>query len=172
MLKKFLSSLLIICLLLTDLSTAVAVNYTIPDDLKFQYKQEIESVIEQNYPKIIRDINNNVNEAKKLYKKIVSSGYNIEDYINLTSIAEVSIPTTDLELYVQLMKITQEKYLKIKYTPLGTDNTNPIDEYLTPYFRENNVNIEKLSKIVQYQNIQIKKVEKYINNVQTKKYSN
>ena len=60
------------------------------------------------------------------------------------------------------MKITQEKYLGLKYTPIETDSTNPMDKILMPYFLDNNINTKKLSKIVRYQHKKSKTVEKYI----------
>lgn len=64
------------------------------------------------------------------------------------------------------MEVTQEKYLKVKYKPIGTDNTNPLDEFLYPYMQDNNINREKLTKIVDYQNKQILIIEKYIHEVE------
>lgn len=98
--------------------------------------------------------------------KIIQNGFNIDDYINLTLIAEVCIPAADLDLYAHLIKVTQEKYLGLKYKPIGTDTPNPMYEYLYPYMKDNNVNENKLTKIILYESKQIKVVEKYIKQVE------
>lgn len=64
------------------------------------------------------------------------------------------------------MKVTQEKYLGLKYEPIGTDTPNPLYEYLYPYMKDNNINETKLTKIIIYESKQIKVVEKYIKQVE------
>ena len=54
----------------------------------------------------------------------------------------------------------------IKYEPIGTDSVNPINDILSPYFSDNNVNRDKLNKIILYENKKIKVVEKYIKQVE------
>lgn len=138
----------------------------IPKNLNKQYKAEMEHIIDTEYPKAIKNVDKNVKDAKNLHDKMIKNGFNIEDYINLTLIAEVCVPATDLDLYSKLMEVTQEKYLKVKYKPIGTDNTNSLDEFLYPYMQDNNINREKLTKIVDYQNKQILIIEKYIHEVE------
>ena len=65
-----------------------------------------------------------------------------------------------------MLKVTQEKYLGMEYKPIGTDSVNPIDDILSPYFRDNNVNRRKLTKILLYENKKIKVVEEYIKQVE------
>ena len=64
------------------------------------------------------------------------------------------------------MRITQEKYLGIKYLPLGTDSVVPMEDFLTPYFKDNNVNSKKLQCIIKYEKKKIKILEKYLKKVQ------
>ena len=64
------------------------------------------------------------------------------------------------------MNVTQEKYLGLKYEPIGTDTPNSMYEYLYPYMKDNNVNENKLTKIILYESKQIKVVEKYIKQVE------
>lgn len=137
-----------------------------PETLSTRYKKEMEQIIDNEYPQVIKNIDNLVLEAKNLHDRIIQNGFKLEDYINLTLIAEVCIPAADLDLYAHLMKVTQEKYVGIKYQPIGTDSTNPIDEYLYPYMENNNVNRKKLIKIINYENKQILIIEKYINEVE------
>lgn len=161
--KKF----FLIIYLIFALQIPVFAEYKpIPKNLSKQYKKEIELIINTEYPQVIKNIDKNVKDAKNLRNKIIKNGFNIEDYINISLIAEVCIPATDLDLYSKLMEVTQEKYLKVKYKPIGTDNTNPLDEFLYPYMQDNNINREKLTKIVDYQNKQILIIEKYIHEVE------
>ncbi len=158
--------IVLICVILINCSPVFAEHKVISEDLSKQYKQEIEQIINKNYPKIIKDIDNEVKNAKSYYNQMRINGYNLEQYINLTLISETCIPATDLKLYEELMQVTQEKYLKEKYTQMGIDNTIPIDKFLTPYFIENNVDTKKLSKIIIYQNKKSKIVEKYIKQIE------
>ena len=145
---------------------AFAEYVPIPKHLSKQYKAEIEQIIDEEYPKVIKNIDNIMLEAKKLHDNILKNGYTIDEYINLVLIPETNIPTADLDLYAKLLKITQEKYLGIKYIPIGTDSVNAINDILLPYFAVNNVNTNKLTKILIYENKKIKLVEKYIQEVE------
>lgn len=153
---------IVICIFLFNYIPVFAEYKPITSELSIQYKKEMEQIIDREYPIVITNINNEVKKAERYYKKIKKNGYNIEDFINLTLISENCIPSTDLKLYEKLMQTTQKKYLRENCVLIGTDNTIPLDEFLTPYFIDNNVNITKLSKIIKYQNKKIKIVEKYI----------
>ena len=161
--KKFiitLLSLLFFCV------PAMAEYKPIPENLSKQYKTEMEQIIDEEYPIVIKKIDNEVKDAKRIRDKILESGFNIEDYINLSLIPETCIPYSDLDLYGKMLKVTQEKYLGMEYKPIGTDSVNPIDDILSPYFRDNNVNRSKLTKILLYENKKIKIVEEYIKQVE------
>lgn len=161
--KKLFITLL---LLLTVCTPAFAEYKPIPLNMSKQYKTEIEHIIDSEYDQIIKKIDNLVFESKNLHDKIIQNGFNINDYINLTLILEVCIPAADLDLYAHLMKVTQEKYLGLKYDPISTDTPNPMYEYLYPYMKDNNVNESKLTKIILYESKQIKAVKKYIKQVE------
>lgn len=161
--KKIFITLL---LLLAVCIPAFAEYKPIPLCMSKQYKTEIEHIIDSEYNQIIKRIDNLVLECKNLHDKIIKNGFNIDDYINLTLISEVCIPAADLDLYAHLIKVTQEKYLGLKYKPISTDTPNPMYEYLYPYMKDNNVNENKLTKIILYESKQIKVVEKYIKQVE------
>ncbi|MCM1338934.1 MAG: hypothetical protein NC191_04625 [Muribaculaceae bacterium] len=131
-----------------------------------QYQIEIQNIIDSEYAQIIKDIDKLALDAKKLRNKILQEGFNLEDYFNLTLLAEVCVSASDLDLYAKLMKTTQEKYLGIRYQPIGTDSTNPIGQYLYPYMKDNNIDRKKLIDIIDYKNKQIRIIEKYINDVE------
>lgn len=147
-------------------SFAFAENNTIPIDMNKQYKKEMEQIINSEYPRTIKNIKNLVERSNYLYNKIKLKGFNLEDYINLILISETSIPASDLYLYVKLLTITQEKYLGIKYQQIETDDSTAIFDKLYPYFKANNVNIHKLTKIVHYEKKNIETVEKYIKEIE------
>lgn len=138
----------------------------IPKSLSKQYKAEIEQIIDEEYSQVIKNINNEVKYAKSLRDKILRNGYNLEDAINIGLIQEVVLPAAELDLYGRMLQVTQEKYLGMKYIPIGTDCVDPLDDILTPYFRDNNVNRKKLIKILLYENKQINIVEKYVKDVE------
>ncbi len=161
--KKFiitLLSLLFFCV------PAMAEYKPIPENLSKQYKTEMEQIIDEEYPIVIKKIDNEVKDAKRIRDKILEIGFNIEDYITLSLIPETCIPSSDLDLYGKMLKVTKEKYLNETYTPIGTDSVNPIDDILSPYFIDNKVNRSKLTKILLYENKQIKVVEEYIKQVE------
>lgn len=156
----FLLSLLFFCV------PAMAEYKPIPENLSKQYKTEMEQIIDEEYPIVIKKIDNEVKDAKRIRDKILEIGFNIEDYITLSLIPETCIPSSDLDLYGKMLKVTKEKYLNETYTPIGTDSVNPIDDILSAYFIDNKVNRSKLTKILLYENKQIKVVEEYIKQVE------
>ena len=126
----------------------------------------MEQIIDEEYPIVIKKIDNEVKDAKRIRDKILEIGFNIEDYITLSLIPETCIPSSDLDLYGKMLKVTKEEYLNETYTPIGTDSVNPIDDILSAYFIDNKVNRSKLTKILLYENKQIKVVEEYIKQVE------
>ena len=161
----------LIFLLLIFSRIAFAESELIPKNKQIQYKKEMEFIINNEYPYIINNINDSVKDAKKIRNKILKFGFNTDDYVVLSLIPESRIASADLDLYVKLIKITKEKYMGIKYESLCTDNVNNFDEILLPYFKENNINTKKLTKIINYENKKIKVVEKYIKQVERLRFS-
>ena len=137
----------------------------IPASMSKQYKQEMEQIINEEYPNVIKKVDEYNADIKSLHDKMVKNGYNFDDYINMTLTIEICIPAADLDLYAKLMQVTQEKYLGIKYEPIGTDTPNPISDFLQPYFEDNQVNTSKLIKIINYEKKNIRIAEKYIENI-------
>ncbi len=82
--------------------------------------------------------------------------------MNIVLISEICIPASAIDLYAKLLEVTQEKYLGMKYEPIGTDCINPIYDILSPYFDDNNIDKTKLTKIARYEEVQIKIIEKYL----------
>ena len=56
--------------------TVYPYNYIpIPKELSEQYKAEIEQIIDEEYPKVIKNIDRCVLDAQKHYKKVIKYGY-------------------------------------------------------------------------------------------------
>ena len=155
-----------VCLFLTAINLVFAHYQPLQENPSKQYKIEVEKIIDEEYPHVINNIDDSVKDAKKLRDKILANGFNLDDYISLSLIPETRIPSADLDLYAKLLQITQEKYLGVKYKPLGTDSVKPFEDILFPCFQRNDVNIDKLNKIIFYENKQIEVVEKYIKEVE------
>ena len=151
-------------------------NYIpIPKELSQQYKAEMEQIIDEEYPKVIKKIDECVIDAQKHYKKVIKYGYysnNQMDAINLGLIYEHCIPSSSLDLYGKLIQITQEKYLKTHYEPLGTDWVTPLERIITPYLKDNMVNTKKLDVILQYEITQDRTVKKYFEEAEKLRPSN
>ncbi len=166
--KKFFITLL---LLMFFCIPAMAEYKPISKTLSKQYKAEMEQIIDEEYPQVIKKIDNDVKYAKSLRNKILKNGFNMDDSINIVLTQEVVLPAADMQLYDKLMKITQEKYLGIKHVPIGTDSTIPMETFLHPYFIDNDVNQTKLIKIMDYMYKKSKVIEKYrkqIDNISSK----
>lgn len=163
--KKF-----IVVLLMLFFSLPVFAEYKpIPKELSKQYKADMEKIIDKGYPKAIKNIDYFVNRAAKYHKRIMKNGYfsnDQMDIINLTLLYENCLPAAELDLYADLMKVTQEKYLGIEYKPIGTDWVSPYETYLKPYFKDNNVNTKKLYDIIKYELQQGERVKKYLDEVE------
>ncbi len=134
----------------------------IPANLSKQYKKEMEHIIDVEYPNTIKNADNYLKEAKTLRNKILKHGFNTDEYMNIVLISEICIPASAIDLYANLLEVTQEKYLGMKYEPIGTDCINPIYDILSPYFDDNNIDKTKLTKIARYEEVQIKIIEKYL----------
>lgn len=117
----------------------------IPKELSKQYRAEMETIINREYPKVINDIDKYYNEVKK-------TGFE----------PEISIYDLSLFMYDDMMKVTKEKYLGEKYNPYSSDTVIPAADFLAPYFRDNQVNIEKIIYINNYAKTKDKQIQKLV----------
>lgn len=138
----------------------------IPKELSKQYKAEMESIIDKGYPKAIEDINEYTKEAFQYYNQILLNGYDLQSHTNIIGLCEIALPAAEIDLYADMVKITQEKYLNMRYEPFGTDSTYPLSVYLYPYFQDNHVNTKQLTDIAKYENKKIEIVEGYLDKIQ------
>lgn len=138
----------------------------IPKHLSTQYKNEIEEIINNDYPLVIKRIDNYTKEAGELKNKLLNNdvsknNYIDQEYMDLGLIAELCIPSADLDLYTKIMQITQEKYLNTKFEPFATDNSAAYKNYLYPYFIDNDIDTKRLASITKYADKKIAVVKKY-----------
>ena len=105
---------LIMCIIFQFVIPVYAEYKPIPESLSEQYKTEIEQIIDEEYPQVIKKIDDEVNYAKSLRDKILKNGFNFEDYIALSLIPDTCIPAAELDLFDKMLKVTQEKYLGMK----------------------------------------------------------
>lgn len=133
----------------------------IPKELSKQYKAEMEQIIKEEYPKIIDKLNSDFNNGKKYYKTLMKYGDN--DYFNnlVNDVVYNEMPYIDIDLYVKLVKITQQKYLGLNFDSLPTDCENPFEEYLKPYFKDNNINSFKLKNLKWIKKRKFKIIDNY-----------
>ena len=132
------------------------------------FKVEVEvDVASQAFPgiSIVGLPDNAVSEAKKLRDDMIKNGYDESESYNIQLIQDGEIPASSLNLYAKMLQVTQEKYLKMAYTPIGTDHPNAIYYYLFPYFKDNNVSFNILDTIDSELDKRYYFIEKYINEI-------
>lgn len=135
----------IFLLMLFSILPCFAKYKPIPKELSSQYKADMEQIINNGYPNAIKTIDEYFN-------------YVMENHYE----PEVSIFDAPLFIYADMMKTTQEKYLGKKYIPYGTDSVTPASEFLYPYLKDNQVNIQKLKDIGNYAELKYNQIQKLI----------
>lgn len=158
--------LVLFCMLTFSVIPVLAEYKPIPVHLSKQYKAEMESIIDEEYPTIIKDIDDLVKEAKLLHDKLLKYGYNFEDYNNLQLSSEIAIWGFDGALDTKLIKFTQNKYFNYHYEPVTIDDFYTYRDYLYRNFKENNVDTKKIKEIIKYESSQNKIIEEYIRHIQ------
>ena len=152
--KKF---LLIVISIFLYCIPAFAEYIPIPKHLSKQYKAEMEQIIDEEYPKAIKTIDKYIKAGTKYYNRVLKDGCfsdNEMNVINLNLMYEHETGAV-LHIYAKLLEVTQKKYLKQDFEPLGTDFSESFIDYLEPYFKSNNVNTQKIDNITKYE------IEKY-----------
>lgn len=149
--------------------SAFAEYKPIPKHLSKQYKAEMERIIDEEYPKIIKKIDSDVKQAADYYNKILKYGYysdNQTNVYNLNFMYEIVIPNSDIYLYDKLFKVTCKKYLKMDNQTITTDNSGTFARFLEPYFNDNKVSTKRLIEIYNYSQKQNKVIEKYLKEIE------
>ena len=138
----------------------------IPEHLCSQYKQEMEQIIDEEYPKVIDKIDKYVEEAKNYKVKIKRGGCIPQEYANMGLIAEICIESADTKTYRKLLNVSEEKYLHIKHTIRPSSDAYFLAGTLATYFKQCNVSSAKLMIIMQYMKNKVEVVEKYVKEVE------
>lgn len=157
---------LILCLMFFSILPALAEYKPIPKELSAQYKAEMEQIIKDNYSPTVIYISQQAEEAYYLYKCILNYPTSQKELVELEAIAQVAIPYSDIKIFEEMAKATQEKYLKIKYVPFDTGDSIVLSEYMYPYLTDNNVDIKLLKKIYSYMEEETNKINSYIQEIQ------
>ncbi len=145
---------LFVLILIIFLGSPVFAEYVpIPEHLSKQYKKEMECIINKEYPKAIKNVDNYVKKAIKYYNRVQTYGCysdNEMNVINLNLMYEHEIGA-EFDIYKKLIKITLEKYLNQNYTTFTANWAGPYIDFLEPYLKDNNVNIKKINDIIEYE---------------------
>jgi len=123
----------------------------IPPEKQVQYKTEIEQIINKETPLAKKRIDKEMKYAAKLYKKIVNnklSTYSIE-YTNMTLTEEIVIPFEAAIVYSKLIEATS-KYTTGIQTEFHTDDYTPLEDEITPYLKDNKIDITKIIELKRY----------------------
>ena len=143
------------------------IKYTPISETKSKaFKADLEYIIDSEYNNVVKNADHCVKDIKNIYTTIVNNGYNNELYNDMVQITEIAVLASDLDLYVKLMKTTQEKYLNIPYQPIGTDISHALYDYMYPYFIRYNINTKKLEELEEYINKQYKICKQYVDKVE------
>lgn len=138
----------------------------IPAHLTSQYKQEVEQIINNEYPKVIHRIDGYVEEAKTYRDKIKKGNCISQQYANMILISEISIYGADIEMYREILNVSEEKYLHKKHAISPSSDAYFLVKALSPYFKQCNISNDKLLKIEHYMKKKVKVVEKYIEEIE------
>ncbi len=155
----------ILCIICFSASPVYDGYRFMPESLSKEYKAEMEKIIDEEYQKVIQNIDDAVQDIIRLHEKIMKNDHTFDEYIDIGLIYEIVLPAADLDLYSKMVQVTQEKYLRIKYDILGSSTSLLAAEYLAPYMDNNDVDTRKLLKIGRYESKQLKFAKKYIQEV-------
>lgn len=160
--KKFISFLF--CILFLSLS-AFAEYKPIPQNLSKQYKADIERIIDEEYPKALKQVDKIYNEAYKKYLKVLHNPKNIDIYMDFaTCNYDTAVDTPAFNLFDKLIDITN-KYISFnKYEIPPVDYSGALYDFMEPYFKDNYIDTSKIDSLAKYSNNYYHKIETYYNN--------
>ena len=125
-------------------------------NLKTQYKQEIEQIINKEYPIAIKKTEQTRSKAHEMYLKVLKDKKLYMDYA--VSNFDIIISTGEFDLLSKIIDATN-KYVKIEdEEALATDYNGAILDFLNPYFIDNNINTEKLDNLGAFVNKKHKEI--------------
>ena len=130
----------------------------IPDNLKEQYKNEVEQTINNKYKTILKQIDNIHTDAKNKYLIVKK---NKDTYIDFAAANfDTAVFTPIFDLLSDIISITQ-KYTDLEPNIPATDYTGALYDFLDPYFSDNNIDTSKIDNLSKYARKKQIKIEKY-----------
>lgn len=157
--------IVITCLVLQICIPVFGEYVPIPEILGKQYKTEMEQIIDEEYPKAVKNVDKLVLQAKGIRNNLLKSGYSPECYMQLVLISEADLPAADVDMFVRLTKVTMEEYLEKSYKTTGADDSYYLESFLFPYYKAYSIDTKKLVKLEKYIDKKINVVEKYVEDV-------
>ena len=130
----------------------------IPIEKSQQYKYEIEQIINQEVPEAIKKVDRIYKKAKEAHKIAKEQPGNLSLAENLYSCERI-IGEPEFYLYIKLIDVTN-KYVQIKDDIPPTGFAGTLYDFLYPYFKNNNINLTTLDKLVNYVGIKHTEIQK------------
>jgi len=125
----------------------------------------MEQIINEEYPKAIKNVDKLVLQAKGIRNKLLKTGYNPECYMQLVLISEADLPAANVDMFVRLTKVTMEEFLEKSYKTTGADDVYFLECFLFHYYQTYNIDTKKIVKLGKYIDKKINVVEKYIEDI-------
>ncbi len=150
--------LMILCLFILFLQPAWAEYKPIPKELRTQYKNEINKLLNKKYNSTIKEINKISNNAEKMYTKVLKDKSLYIDFATKNYDTNIFIPVFDM--LSDIITITQ-KYTNSELNVPATDSYATLYEFLLPYFTDNEICMDKINNIKELSVEKYKIIEDY-----------
>lgn len=129
----------------------------IPKELSKQYRVEITQIIDTQYPIAVHETEEVSQNAHNMYLAVLENGNLYSDYYDANFDTRIDSPI--FNIYKQILFKTVD-YAKLSPEDIpATSYSGAIDEFLTPYFKDNNIKIDKLYSLGTLANIKQIEIE-------------
>ena len=129
----------------------------IPSNLSKQYRDEITKIINKQYPVAMRETKQIRLKSHKMYLKVLKNKKHYMDYV--TNNFDMIINLGEFKLLSKIIAAT-DKYVEIKNDDaLATDYNGALLDFLNPYFKDNEINSDKLDKLGNFVYVKQKEIE-------------
>lgn len=129
-----------------------------PEDV---YKIEIENTIKEEIETVKTFIDKDVEKAKEIYKqgiKAKNNNENFQQYLFMLQDYQRGIEEHEVMFLAKLTDITTH-YNVIKEKLPATDNSKALLQFLYPYFKQANINYEKIEELDKYTTQKSKEID-------------
>ena len=125
------------------------------------YKEEIENIAKEEIETIKKFIDKDVEKAKEIYKKASKDkNTNRKEHLFILQDYQHSIEEHEIMFLARLIDITTH-YNVIEKIP-ATDNAKALLTFLYPYFKQANINYQKIDELDKYTAQKIREVDNLI----------